>query len=186
VAGTVAGAAALFRSTDGGETFAAVAAPPHILALAERAGTVYAATDTTYEPFAEALSTDEGATWQPGLAFTNVAAIAPCLKGICQTDCAARAQQKQWPAAVCVAEVLVSAPSDAGLVIDAGLPDAGVVGPLRDATFVVPTDAGDTPRIAPAGCSCATVPIRDSGGGASAGFALLAALVFRSPRRRGR
>jgi hypothetical protein len=186
VAGTVAGAAALFRSTDGGETFAAVPAPPHILALAERAGTVYAATDTTYEPFAEALSTDEGATWQPGLAFTNVAAIAPCLKGICQTDCAARAQQKQWPAAVCVAEVLVSAPSDAGLVIDAGLPDAGVVGPLRDATFVVPTDAGDTPRIAPAGCSCAIVPVRNSGGGVLAAFALLAALVFRSPRRRGR
>ena len=82
VAGTVAGAPALFRSTDGGATFArSLAAPPHILALAERAGTVYAATDTTLEPFAEAISTDEGTTWTPGLAFANVAAIAPCLKG---------------------------------------------------------------------------------------------------------
>src|SRR6185369_14803880 len=139
-AGTVAGGPALFRSTDGGATFAALAAPPHILALAERAGTVYAATDTTFERFAEAISTDERASWQPGLAFTDVAARAPCLKGICQTDCAARAQQKQWPAAVCVAEVLVSAPTDAGM-IDAGLPDAFVVGPLGDASVVVPIDA---------------------------------------------
>ncbi|HSY39841.1 MAG TPA: hypothetical protein VLA79_09940 [Polyangia bacterium] len=156
-AGTVAGAPALFRSTDGGATFAAVAAPPHILALAERAGTVYAATDTAYEPFAEATSTDDGTTWQPGLAFVNVAAIAPCLKGVCQTDCAARAQQKQWPAAVCAAEVLVSEPTDAA-VIDAGPPDAQVVGPLHDAAVIVPSDAGDTPRTPPAGCSCATAP----------------------------
>ena len=185
VAGTVAGAPALFRSTDGGATFTALPAPPHILALAERAGTVYAATDTTYERFAEAISTDEGATWEPGLAFTNVAAIAPCLKGICQTDCAARAQQKQWPAAVCVAEVLVSVPTDAG-VIDAGLPDALVVGPLRDATVVVPIDAGDTPRIPPAGCSCAAAP---GNGSASEGFAplaWLAALLLWSPLRRRR
>jgi MYXO-CTERM domain-containing protein len=157
VAGTVASAPALFRSTDGGATFVALAAPPHILALAERAGTVYAAVDTAYEPFAEATSTDDGTTWQPGLAFVNVAAIAPCLKGVCQTDCAARVQLQQWPAAVCAAEVLVSEPSDAG-VIDAGLPDAQVVGPLRDASVLAPSDAGDTPRIPPSGCSCATAP----------------------------
>jgi hypothetical protein len=183
VAGTVAGAPALFRSTDAGATFAALAAPPHILALAERAGTVYAATDTTFEPFAEAISTDEGATWQPGLAFTNVAAIAPCLKGSCQTDCAARVQQKQWPAAVCVAAVLVSAPTDAG-VIDAGMSDALVVGPPRDATVVVPIDAGDTPRTPPAGCSCATAPGTRAAGGGFACLAWLAALLLWSPRRR--
>jgi hypothetical protein len=156
-AGTVAGAPALFRSTDGGATFAALAAPPHILALAERAGTVYAATDTAYEPFAEATSIDDGTTWQPGLAFVDVAAIAPCLKGVCQTDCATRVQQQQWPAAVCAAEVLVSEPTDAA-VIDAGPPDAQVVGPLRDAAVLTPSDAGDTPRIPPSGCSCATMP----------------------------
>ena len=155
-AGTIADAPALFRSTDGGATFTALANPPHILALAERAGTIYAATDTTYDPFAEATSTDGGTTWQPGLAFTNVAAIAPCLKGVCQTDCAARAQLKQWPAAVCTAEVAVIESSDGGL-IDAGTPDATAVRPLRDGAVVVPIDAGDTPRL-PIGCSCATTP----------------------------
>ena len=157
VAGTVANAPALFRSTDGGASFAALAAPPHILALAERAGTIYAAVDTAYEPFAEATSTDDGTTWQPGLAFVNVAAIAPCLKGVCQTDCAARAQQKQWPASVCVAEVLVNQPTDAA-VIDSGLPDAQAVGPVRDASVLTPSDAGDTPRTPPTGCSCTTAP----------------------------
>ena len=187
VAGTVAGAPALFRSTDGGATFAALAAPPHILALAERAGTVYAATDTTYEQFAEAISTDEGTTWEPGLAFTNVAAIAPCLKGVCQTDCAARAQQKQWPAAVCVAEVVVGAPIDAG-PIDGGLPDALGVGPPRDASAGVPIDAGDTPRTPPAGCSCATAANGSAAPGAVASLAGLAALLLLrwSPRRRRR
>jgi hypothetical protein len=155
-AGTVASAPALFRSTDGGATFTALANPPYILALAERAGTVYAATDTTYEPFAEATSTDDGTTWQPGLAFTNVAGIAPCLTGVCQTDCAARAQMNQWPAAVCTAEVAVIVPSDGG-VIDAGTPDAAAVRPFRDGSVVVPIDAGDTPRL-PNGCACATMP----------------------------
>jgi MYXO-CTERM domain-containing protein len=181
VAGTLAGAPALFRSTDAGATFAALAAPPHILALAERAGTVYAAVDTAYEPFAEATSTDEGTTWQPGLAFVNVAAIAPCLRGVCQTDCAARAQQKQWPAAVCVAEALVSQPTDAA-VIDSGPPDAQVVGPLRDAGVVVPIDAGDTPRTPPSGCSCATMP--GWGGGPWLGALLLGAALFSRQRRR--
>ena len=180
VAGTLAGAPALFRSTDGGATFAALAAPPHILALAERAGTVYAAVDTAYEPFAEATSIDEGTTWQPGLAFVNVAAIAPCLKGICQTDCATRAQQKQWPAAVCTTKVLVIHATDAG-VIDAGPPDAQVVGPLHDASVVVPIDAGDTPRTLPRGCSCATAPGR--GRGPSLGAVLLG-LALLSRRRR--
>ena len=181
VAGTLAGAPALFRSIDGGTTFAALPAPPHILALAERAGTVYAAVDTAYEPFAEATSTDEGTTWQPGLAFVNVAAIAPCLKGACQTDCAARAQQKQWPAAVCVAEVRVSQSTDAG-VIDAGPPDAQVVGPLHDASVVTPIDAGDTPRIPPRGCSCATMP--GQGRGPWLGALLLGAALLSRRRRR--
>ncbi len=181
-AGTIANAPALFRSTDGGATFTALAAPPYILALAERAGTVYAAIDTAYEPFAEATSTDEGTTWQPGLAFVNVAGIAPCLKGVCQTDCATRAQQQQWPAAVCAAEVLVSEPTDAA-VIDAGLPDAQVIVPLRDASALAPIDAGDTPRIPPSGCSCATAP---GWGSAPWLAAVLLGGSLLSRRRRGR
>ena len=93
----------LYRSLDDGATFAPVAGAPPVLALAARAGTVYAATDTTLVPFAEATSTDEGATWTPGMAFADVAAIAPCVKAVCQNDCAARAAQQQWPATMCVA-----------------------------------------------------------------------------------
>ena len=180
VAGTLPGGPVLFRSTDDGATFVALAAPPHILALAERAGTVYAAIDTAYERFGEATSTDQATTWQPGLAFTSVAAIAPCLKGVCQTDCAARARQKQWPAAVCASDVLVSEPIDAG-VIDTGLSDAQVVGPLRDASAVVPIDAGDTPRIPLNGCSCAAMP-----GWGSAPWALLLGAALLSCQRRRR
>ena len=110
-----------------------------------------------------------------------MAAIAPCLKGVCQTDCAARAQQNQWPAAVCAAEVLVGEPTDAA-VIDAGFPDAHVVGPSGDAQVVVPIDAGDTPRTPPSGCSCATSPVRASA--PWLGTLLLAAALL-SRRRRG-
>ena len=180
-AGTIAGAPALFRSTDGGATFGALASPPHILALAERAGTVYAATDTTYDPFAEATSTDDGTTWQPGLAFAHVAAIAPCLKGVCQTDCAARAQLKQWPAAVCTAEVALIDTPDGGVTIDAGAPDATAVRPFRDGAVGLPIDAGDTPRLPPNGCSCATTPSADS---APLRGALLLSLPLLSRRRR--
>ena len=106
--GTDGGSPALYRSRDGGATFAAVAGPPPILALAERAGTVYAATDTTLGSFAEATSTDEGTTWTPGMAFAQVAAIDPCLKSACQTDCLMRAQQQQWPAAICAADAPIA------------------------------------------------------------------------------
>ena len=181
-AGTVADAPVLFRSTDRGATFTALANPPHILALAERAGTIYAATDTTYGPSAEETSTDDGTTWQPGLAFTDVAAIAPCLKGVCQTDCTARAQLKQWPAAVCTAEVLVIDGLDGG-VIDAGTPDAAAVRPFRDGSVVVPIDAGDTPRFPADGCSCATMPGRDSAPWLAA---LLLSVPLLSRRRRAR
>ncbi|HVV52904.1 MAG TPA: sialidase family protein, partial [Polyangia bacterium] len=128
--GTAGGAPALYRSTDGGGSFASVPGPPHILALAERAGTVYAATDSSLDPFAEATSTDEGTTWTPGLVFGQVAAITPCVKSACQSDCLMRAQQQQWSPAVCAADLPVTVLTDAGIVpLDGGAPpDAGAVG----------------------------------------------------------
>lgn len=183
--GTDGGAPALFRSRDGGATFAAVAGPPPILALAERAGTVYAATDTTLGPVAEATSTDEGTSWTPGLAFTQVAAIDPCVKSSCQADCLMRAQQRQWPAAVCAAAAPVTAPADGGVIDAGGPPDAASAGLLADAaTPPLRVDAGDVPR-PPYGCHCATAP---AGRGPSAPALLalvaLAMVAGRRPARR--
>jgi hypothetical protein len=157
---TGASSPALFRSTDGGATFAPVAAPPPILALAARAGIVYAAIDSTLAPFAEATSTDDGTTWTPGLSFPQVAAIAPCLMSACQTDCQTRAQQGQWPAALCAASAPVGDPPGAAVEIDAGAPDAIAVGAPHDAA-VTRIDAGDTPHPA-TGCSCMAAPRRDA------------------------
>ena len=161
--GTEGGAPGLFRSTDGGATFAPVAGPPHILALAERAGTIYAATDTSLNPFAEATSTDEGTSWTPGLAFAQVSAIAPCLMSACQADCQMRAQQQQWPAAICSAEAPVGDPPDAAVTTDAGgARDAVAVGPSRDAQ-VMTIDAA----IRPARPGAAPAPPRRARGPAA-------------------
>jgi MYXO-CTERM domain-containing protein len=176
---------ALFRSTDGGETFGPVAAPPPILALAARGGTIYAATDTTLAPFAEATSRDEGTTWTPGLSFSQVAAIAPCLKSACQTDCQSRVVQKQWPAAICAAAPPVSNPPDASNVpdaavgLDGGTRDAVVVSPSHDGA-IMRIDAGDTPRPSN-GCSCTAAP---RSGAAPWALALLIWPLLRRRRRR--
>jgi MYXO-CTERM domain-containing protein len=159
-AGTSLGGAVLYRSVDQGATFAAVAGAPATLALAARAGTVYAATDTTLVPFAEASSTDEGATWTPGMAFANIAAVEPCVQTACQNDCAARAAQQQWPAMVCTADPPAD-PPDAG--VDAQAPGAVTVGHPQDAATQL--DASDVPRPhAPTGCSCATAPAAPGAG----------------------
>ncbi len=181
--GTGGGAPALQRSTDGGATFVPLPGAPHILALAERAGVVYAATDTMLGPFALATSRDEGTTWTPGLAFAQVAAIDACVKSACQSDCLARAQQQQWPAAVCSADAPVAdPPGDSVVVTDAGLPrDAGSVVLLRDATPIPPVvDASDVPRTA-YGCRCATADARPGAGWAAL---LLLATLARARRRR--
>jgi hypothetical protein len=178
-AGTSYGIPVLYRSIDDGATFAAVDGAPGVLALAARGGTVYAATDTTLVPFAEASSTDEGASWTPGMAFAGIAAIAPCVKAACQTDCAARAAQQQWPPAICNAEPPPADPPDAG--VDAQAPGAVVVGQMVDGAATL-IDAGDVPRPRiPGGCSCAAMPTAPGGWTA---LVALWPLLFR--RRRGR
>jgi hypothetical protein len=175
-AGTSFGGPALYRSVDDGATFAPVAGAPAMLALASRGGTVYAATDTTLVPFAEASSTDEGATWTPGMAFASVAAIEPCVKAACRNDCAARAAQQQWPATMCAAAPPAPDPPDAST--DGPSADAVVVGQPVDAAARL--DAGDVPRPhTPSGCICATAP-----GSAGAGAPLLAAWPLWRRRRK--
>ncbi len=207
-AGTSGGVAQLFRSHDDVH-FEPIAGAPALLSMAERQGVLYAATDTTIHAFGEAVSTDDGTTWAPGLRFSEIDAIAGCLAAACQDDCQMRAAQQQWPAAMCAA----APPADLGPVPDGGAPTpardgsppppAGDGGPppvladaaaRLDATSVrVSTDAGVVSQpgdagdvvVPPAalGCSCATRP----GPGPAGLFACLVvvavALAWRNRRR---
>src|SRR5204863_4601642 len=101
VASDESSVAGLHRSRDGGQTFEAIAAPPHVRALAERAGTVFAATDNFSEGYAIGVSTDEGTTWRPLLSYDAVRAVLPCVKASCRTTCESEADLGLWPAAVC-------------------------------------------------------------------------------------
>jgi uncharacterized membrane protein YgcG len=98
----------LFRSVDGGASFAPVANPPFIVDLAERRGVVYAATgfDDTGATFAllEAASTDGGLTWQPGASFGGVQAISACVASVCADMCQRLATDEAlWDPKVCSA-----------------------------------------------------------------------------------
>ncbi len=101
----------LHRSRDGGARFEVVERPPAIRALAERAGTIYAATDNFGDGFALATSTDQGTTWSKLMSYDQVQAIVPCLRADaqCQATCAALAGMGDmspgmiWSATVCSA-----------------------------------------------------------------------------------
>jgi hypothetical protein len=77
---------AAFVSTDGGMTFSPWPAP-HLRALAERDGKLYAAGDNFADHFAIALSNDDGAHWQPLLSFDRICGMLSC--GQVETICAA-------------------------------------------------------------------------------------------------
>jgi len=102
---------ALYRSRDGGATFESIAGPPHIRALSQRGGTVYAATDNFGDGYALAVSNDEGATWHAAMAYDQIQAILGCVRSDpqCQARCQALAGQGAmspgmiWESAVCSA-----------------------------------------------------------------------------------
>jgi hypothetical protein len=195
-AGLTASASVLYRSTDGGNSFAPVPQAPAILSLASRAGLVYAATDTSVASFAEAASADDGLTWMPGLEFSEVSAILPCVASACQTDCRMRAAQGQWPLAMCTAAAPVGPTNPRTGAVDAGVPPVLVDAASGADAMPVPIhmpldasrriDAGDV--IVPtnkAGCQCALGD--GAGGGPSWLLLTLGALVVRScgrPRAR--
>jgi hypothetical protein len=191
-AGLTASTPVLYRSTDGGDSFTPVQGAPSVLTLAARGGLVYAATDSSVEPYAVATSADDGLTWTPGLEFSEINAILPCVASACQTDCRMRASQGQWPAAMCAA----AAPVDAAAVLGATDPsDAGVPPVLVDAAASIDAtspgragldasrvvDAGDVRLPHGSGCSCA-VP-DGPGGGVGCLLIALVALLSRGARR---
>lgn len=67
-----------FVSSDGGQTFAPWPSAPHLRALGERAGALYAVGDNFKDHFAVAVSTDDGATWRPLLRFDGICGLVQC------------------------------------------------------------------------------------------------------------
>ena len=132
-------APALFVSHDGGASFQENRAVPGVLAIAQRDGILYAATDNFADGYALGASSDEGATWQPVVRFDQITSIMPCLRTnpTCQASCEALAgigfgsPGKIWDEAVCTG----APPTD-----DAGTTD-GAAG----------STGGD-------GCACAVTP----------------------------
>ncbi len=143
-AGTSGGAPVLVRSDDGA-SFAPIAGAPPVLSLAERDGTLYAATDTNSVPFAQATSDDGGMTWTAGLRFAAIDAVAGCVATACQSDCQARAAQGQWPAAMCAAAPPPDPPADPPGDPPGDSPGDPTSGPPDAAT--VPPDAGQPPPV---------------------------------------
>src|SRR6185369_4588983 len=66
------------RSTDGGHTFAPWAGAPHVRALAERDGVLFAAADDLQDPFAVGRSDDGGAHWTSLLRFRDITGPRAC------------------------------------------------------------------------------------------------------------
>ena len=117
--------AGLFVSHDGAMSFQENDAVPAVVALAQRGGVLYAATDNFSDGYALGASSDLGATWQPVVRFDQIGSIMECLQTNpqCQASCEALAGNglgssgQIWPEAVCTAG---AAPGGAGGASGAG------------------------------------------------------------------
>jgi hypothetical protein len=131
----------LFVSHDGAATFQENDAVPGVLAIAERNGVLYAATDNFGDGYALGASGDEGASWQPLLRFDQIGSIMACLRSSaqCQASCQALAGNglgspgKIWDEAVCTGAAGASgtggsAPAGTGGAGTAGAGGAGGTG----------------------------------------------------------
>jgi hypothetical protein len=74
---------ASYRSKDGGTSFQPWPNAPHLRALAERSGVLYAAGSNMTDGFALASTTDEGVTWTPLLKFNQIKGPAACVAQLC-------------------------------------------------------------------------------------------------------
>ncbi|HVY38877.1 MAG TPA: hypothetical protein VHM31_13120 [Polyangia bacterium] len=150
------GTAAGYRSFDEGRTFVPWPGVPHLRALAERDGVVFAAADDAQDGFALGASSDGGDTFEPRLRYRQVSGMAPCVRDDCAATCQRLADMGLWPASTCSA----APPSSGG---DAGAPADGAVD--SDA-------AGRHPEGAGSGC---TIEGEPAGG---AGMALTGAILL--------
>jgi hypothetical protein len=169
------GLPALFRSQDHGQTFQSVFNPPHVRGLAERGGTVYAATDNARDGRAIAVSSDEGTTWRTLMSYGQVQSIVPCLKAACQSACATESFIGLWPSSVCAANGAplprMSGPGGAAGDAGTGGPD-----PAGGAAGGAAGSAGARASSPRAGC--ATAGSDPAGAVSAVGGALALALAF--------
>jgi MYXO-CTERM domain-containing protein len=72
----------------GGKSFSKLSGTPHLRGLGERAGTLYATTDSMKDGYAFAASDDDGKTWKPLIKFEDIAGIRQCgtLASTCASD----------------------------------------------------------------------------------------------------
>jgi hypothetical protein len=123
----------LFVSHDGAASFQENDAVPGVLAVAQRGGVLYGATDNFGDGYALGASSDEGVTWQPVVRFDQIGSIKACLRSNaqCQASCEALAGNglgspgKIWDETVCSA---TSAPGGAGGGAPGGTGGAGTAG----------------------------------------------------------
>jgi hypothetical protein len=162
----------LFVSRDGGASFQQHDAVPAVLALGQRDGVLYAATDNFTDGYALGASTDEGATWQPVVRFDQVASVRPCVRASapCQASCQALAgvglgsPGKIWEPEVCT-----------GSGGSAGGGAAGTNG-----------GAGGAGGGGSSGCGCAAAPAWPGAANGRAALIAAAMLMLGIARRRER
>jgi hypothetical protein len=167
-----------YRSNDGGVTFQPWSGAPHLRALAERDGKLFAAADNFRDGFAVGVSTDEGLSFQPLVTYDQVMRIKPCVQQVCRDICDMSLGGLLWSPDVC----------------SGTLGDGGEGGDARG--------GGDGPSKATvsSGCGCSAGGARgapragaidravEGGGALGAGAALLLASLVarrRPPGRRG-
>jgi hypothetical protein len=103
-----------FTSHDGGQTFTPWPEAPHLRALAERAGILYAATDNVVDGYAIGSSGDGGKTWTPLLHFEKLCGILDCAPGLAATC------QASWSRLVALLSITGCAETPAPETQDAG------------------------------------------------------------------
>jgi hypothetical protein len=146
--------AGLFVSHDGAATFEENDAVPGVVALAQRAGVLFAATDNYANGYALGASSDGGVTWQPVVRFDQIRSIMACLQtnAQCQASCEALAGNglgssgQIWDQAVCATG---GAPSGAGGASAGGASGSGLDGGSANA---------GTSGHGPSGGGCALAP----------------------------
>jgi hypothetical protein len=169
VAGLVDDSPVGYRSADGGTSFADWPNVPFVRGLSERGGLLYVATDNMYETdWAVGASTDEGATFQPLAAYSQVSGVKACARPSCQDVCASEVAASVWSSTVCSVEEDGGFPGDAASSPDGHTGDG---------------DAGGG-HAAGAGCSCNTSERREDVGGTI--FVLSICLLGLRPRGSGR
>jgi MYXO-CTERM domain-containing protein len=152
---------AAFISTDDAQSFAPWQNVPHLRAIGERDGLLYAAANDAVDGYAVGVSSDLGASWQPLVSFAQV-------KG--PLSCGNIAERCAIPWQNFLATIAMSAPEDPlpGFDLDSG-PDSNSLPPARN-----PSGSGCR-------CSAPASGQRSQGSGFAA-LALVAA--FRVRRRR--